>query len=342
MPYTPSAQEWRGRSPLTRSSPVSSIPPEISDSEKDEYRHRDRPRRPWVAFALGLVVPGLGHVYAGAPGKGALALLVSLFVLMPLVVLLQVLSSFSLATVVLAIPVLVALRWGVIATHGALCELRRSAPLQTPYRGLVYLLWFLLAGAASLYGARVVREAMPYRLFRVPTESMLPRLEVGDIVIADMRSNAAARIARGTIAVIVMPDGQPAMTFKRVIGLPGERISMERGRVLVGGKLLDEPYIDRWNIDAGSTFGPITVPDGHYFVLGDNRDNSRDSRSFGPVPASLVRGNASRIYWSMMPATGTSRLAEFRQLLKRVRWDRAGLSLSPSEPSSRHPRKKGG
>lgn len=105
---------------------------------------------------------------------------------------------------------------------------------------------------------------------------------------------------RGDIVVFDPPVGGSSKPYiKRIVGLPGERLSIHDGNVYIGGELLDEPYLDgtatSWpNGDPSREF---VVPEGHLFVLGDNRNNSTDSRSFGPISNDDVIGKAWISYW---------------------------------------------
>jgi len=102
---------------------------------------------------------------------------------------------------------------------------------------------------------------------------------------------------RKDIIVFGYPRDPQRDFIKRVIGLPGETVEMRDGRVYIDGTFLDESYVAF--PDHHSTTGPITVPEGHIFVLGDNRRNSEDSRYFGSVPIANIRGKAFLLYWPL-------------------------------------------
>lgn len=109
----------------------------------------------------------------------------------------------------------------------------------------------------------------------VPTSSMEPTIMVNDRLIANRLSYYFTTPKRGDIVVFKYPDDEKVLYVKRIIGLSGETVNITRGSVYINGEKLDESYIST-SIDGN--FGPYTVPDGSYFMLGDNRNNSLDSR----------------------------------------------------------------
>lgn len=157
--------------------------------------------------------------------------------------------------------------------------------------------------------------------FYIPSQSMLPTLEVGDRVLVNKVVYDIREVRRGEIVVfrnprLEEPDRGPIAAFlnwlveglgvssdpnqdfiKRVIGLPGEVVEVRNGRVYIDGDRIREPYvIDQ---EDPSDFGPVTVPGGTYFVMGDNRPNSSDSRSrtLGFIPGDKIVGKAFILLW---------------------------------------------
>lgn len=187
--------------------------------------------------------------------------------------------------------------------------------------------------------------------FKIPSSSMLPTLEVGDYIfvlrypyglrvpLTDLQFLAAAP-ERGDVAVFDYPEDRSIDYIKRVVGLPGDVVRYEGNRLYLNGKAVDREYLGErayfmaaGSVDVSSHFietlppdtphsilvksetirdGEWTVPAGHYFVLGDNRNNSRDSRFWGFVPQSHLVGRAAIIWWSW---DGNN---------SKVRWDRLG------------------
>jgi signal peptidase I len=178
--------------------------------------------------------------------------------------------------------------------------------------------------------------------FRIPSASMQPTLQVGDCLLMDKQSFAAegplhrllppSTIHRGDLVVFHFPVPNPnepeLQLVKRIVGLPGDRIRLRQGRVLLNGQPLAEPYafysptqpdtfrddfpqlreldpnVDpRWWIALRRTiaYNEITVPPGQFFVLGDNRNNSEDSRYWGFVPQHDIVGRPLLVYFSAAP-----------------------------------------
>ena len=132
--------------------------------------------------------------------------------------------------------------------------------------------------------------------YRIPTESMVPTLEIGDRVLANKFVYRFAEPERGDIVVFESVDGEDQTLIKRVVGVEGDEIRVQGGLLFVNGEVQDEPYL---NPEAPSTgfYGPTIVPEDEVFVMGDNRGNSADSRSFGPLPLDNVEGEAFLRFW---------------------------------------------
>ncbi|MDP8973485.1 MAG: signal peptidase I, partial [Actinomycetota bacterium] len=138
----------------------------------------------------------------------------------------------------------------------------------------------------------------------VPSASMAPTLEPGDRVLTNKLIYDFADPDRGDLVVFESVDERKDEEIvKRVVGLPGEEISVQQGALLVNGEPPHEPYLlavqeSPTNETPGvDSFGPIVVPQNHVFVMGDNRTNSYDSRFFGPVPEENLVGEVSMRFW---------------------------------------------
>src|ERR671933_169910 len=139
---------------------------------------------------------------------------------------------------------------------------------------------------------------------KVEGTSMLPRLHDGErIFVNKLIYYGLPEISRGDIVVFWFPDDPSKSYIKRVIGLPGELIEIRAGRIFVNGRELQEPYLDPTLNVAADDRPPTYVKPHYYFVMGDNRDNSSDSRSWGLVPEKYIYGKALFRYWPLSKAT---------------------------------------
>ena len=161
-----------------------------------------------------------------------------------------------------------------------------------------------------------------FQAFKIPTGSMEDNLKVGDHIIVNKFIYGPASDPwkglfplrdprRGDIIVFRYPL-QPDTDFvKRVIGMPGDTVEIRDKKVSVNGKALEEPYVIHEDSQvfpaqpalpepyrSRDQFGPYTVPSGQFFAMGDNRDRSSDSRYWGTVPRSMIKGRAFMVYWS--------------------------------------------
>jgi signal peptidase I len=140
----------------------------------------------------------------------------------------------------------------------------------------------------------LVRAAI--HIYSIPSESMAPTLAVGDQIVVTRYFGGMPE--RGDVVVFRSPADNEVMV-KRVIGLPGDLVDSRLGRVRIGGHTIPEPYVLRQA--ATGAIDPQVVPQESYYVLGDNRDDSLDSRSWGVVPRSMIVGRARLILWSSPP-----------------------------------------
>lgn len=196
-----------------------------------------------------------------------------------------------------------------------------------------------------------------FQAFKIPTGSMEDNLKVGDHIIVNkfiygpgpnLGLLPLRDIKRGDIIVFRYPL-QPDTDFvKRVIGMPGDTVSVRDKIVSVNGKALDEAYVVHEDPQvyplqpalpepyrSRDQFGPFKVPDGQYFAMGDNRDRSSDSRYWGTVPRTMIKGRAFMVYWSFRgqppppDAPPADRLKELFGVVihffTRTRWDRTFL-----------------
>ncbi len=150
----------------------------------------------------------------------------------------------------------------------------------------------LLVSAA----ASVLIITFLYQPVRVEGTSMLPRLEDQDRLFINKFVYHFTSIERGDVVVFHYPRDPEKSYIKRVIALPGDRLRIVQGTVLVNGVALKENYVPEEFRDSRS-YAEIVVPEGTFFMMGDHRSISSDSREFGPVERSLIYGKAVFVYW---------------------------------------------
>ena len=170
-----------------------------------------------------------------------------------------------------------------------------AAPEQaSPVRGDGIGLWLrdvLISVAAS-----VLIIMFLYQPVRVEGTSMLPRLEDHDRLFINKFVYHFASIQRGDVVVFHYPRDPVKSYIKRVIALPGDRLRIDHGQVYLNGRALPEPYVPEEYRDTKSMV-ELVVPEDEYFMMGDHRSISSDSREFGPVDRDLIYGKAVFVYW---------------------------------------------
>jgi signal peptidase I len=180
----------------------------------------------------------------------------------------------------------------------------------------------LVVIVAVALGLALAIQAFLVKPFRIPSESMEPTLQVGQRVLVDRVSPRFTEPERGDIVVFKPPRGadedvcgapeqrpeQPCARptkersdtnfIKRVVGMPGDRLKVVEGHVYINGKRQNEPFLTpSESCDTCNLTEEIRVPPGHFFMMGDNRGNSDDSRVWGPVPKKWIIGGAFFTYW---------------------------------------------
>jgi signal peptidase I len=147
-------------------------------------------------------------------------------------------------------------------------------------------------------GLAVVIIVFFYQPVKVEGTSMTPALADQERIFINKFVYRLEPIERGDVVVFWYPLDHTKSFIKRVIGLPGDEVEIRRGRVYINGAALDENYVPEQFADR-SSFAPMTVPPHSYFVMGDHRISSNDSRIFGPVPEDFIYGKAVFAYWPM-------------------------------------------
>lgn len=153
----------------------------------------------------------------------------------------------------------------------------------------------LVTGLLLLLGVLLVARVFVAEPLKVSSDSMQPTLRSGDHVLVTKVGTRAHAPHRNDIVALISPaDGH--LLVKRVAAVAGDTVGLEDGVLVVNGRPVHEGYVDLGLVD-GDYYGPIQVPRGMVFVLGDNRSNSIDSRKFGPVPESRIKGRVVLRLW---------------------------------------------
>jgi signal peptidase I len=272
--------------------------------------------RPWVAGLLQIATPGLGNLYSGRPLRGLLLHVavqcIWIFLALALLWLPWPLNFLIPAVAAIVVTVL-------MVFDGVRCA-RSARPVSLLARSnRWYGFIFLVVGVAAADYFLVANPARAYviQAFPNPTPSMEPAILVGDRVVVDKSAYAFSEPQRGDLAIHRTMQFQASTMMQRIVGLPGETIEIRNREVYVNGRKLDEPYVQflRASTDetsSGDSMPPMVIPADAYFLLGDNRDNSMDSRFIGPVPRQQLLGKVRTIYFSSDPDT------------HKLRWNRIG------------------
>jgi signal peptidase I len=177
----------------------------------------------------------------------------------------------------------------------------RPPMARRPGRGSRWIIEWAVVLIVAVVVALGIRTFVVQTFF-IPSASMEPTLMIGDRILVDKISYHLHAVHRGDIVVFATPPGEDAGPdvkdlVKRVIGLPGETISSAGGQVVINGKPLKEPWLVPGTVTAGITTRKI--PAGEYFVMGDNRSDSSDSRVFGPIHKNLIVGRVVVKIWPL-------------------------------------------
>ena len=281
----------------------------------------DKPRNPWIAALLSLLTIGLGQVYAGAPKRGVgffiLYRLLSIVFLTLLVVLAPKTGLLLFVSFIIVCPLFVLIDAARIAkSHREYYECKR-------YNKWYYYLLIPIIITISIDPLTVglVRHYI-IQAYTIPSGAMKDTILVGDRIITDKLIYQHSDPQRGDVIVFIYPLDPSKDFIKRVVAVGGDTVQLMDKKLLINGQLVDEPFV-RYSdpkIRSGETsprdnLGPLQVPEDQYFVMGDNRDESYDSRFWRFVPRSEVKGKARSIYFSWDKDNAS------------VRWERIGMEI---------------
>ena len=277
-------------------------------------------RKWWLAGLLSLIGPGLGQIYNGQIKKAVLLYSSALLVLF-LIPLYVLLNYISITLIISSLIVIITYYVGVIADAILVAKkVNATYTLKKFNKWYVYILVFLVINVISSCIFFYIRHSYIQAL-SFPSSSMEPTILEGDHVLIDKRFSAR-HAQLGDLIIFLYPDDEAKYFLKRVVAVAGDKVEIRDKKLFINDKLQNEPYaihtddsIIPGSIQPRDDFGPITVSPDCIFVMGDNRDNSYDSRFWGVLGKSKVKGKLLGIYWSWNKAK------------RHVRWERIGLRM---------------
>lgn len=283
-------------------------------------------RKPWIAGLLALLTPAVGYAYVGKLHKGIIISLLLLLLDPALAIFLKVKITKIMLLVLVIISITIA---GLLffdcyktARRSDISYVLKPCNKWWAYISLYIIFGILLTSLSQNYTRNNLIQA-----FKIPAGSMLPTFEIGDHLLVDKAIYKNQAIQQWDIIVFPMPDKPEVDYIKRVVALTGDTIEISNKELFINGVKHENKYalhLDTRVIPKGSSprdnFGPIQIPEGNVFVMGDNRDNSYDSRFYGFVPTETVKGKFLQIYWSWDVTKPLFSAERFRS----IRWSRIG------------------
>ena len=257
-------------------------------------------RRPWIAFLLSFLTPGLGQIYNGQMKKAIILWVVSFFF-----------GIFFLFTglfykfygMIFCFAVLIGIF--LFAMLEAFYSARKLKQIDLkPYNKWYFYIVIIIINSLVMQPLTRSIARTYFRPYRIPSVTMEPALKVGDHFVVNMSYYKNQKPTRGDIIVFPNPKDPSKDYIKRVIALESEKVEIIRDKLYINDKLLEDPWgsFEKKELSGYLSFlenyGPVVVPTGSLFVLGDNRHNSQDSRFFGFVDFNSVKGKALYIYWA--------------------------------------------
>lgn len=279
-------------------------------------------RNPWIAGIFTFFTIGLGHLYAGYSKRGIFLFSVGQLALMTVTLLM--IYYYPNAFVLLMVITFVVGYYGYCIIDAVILakQKRYGYKLKNYNKWYVYLGCWVFATLVinPVVGATI--KSLYVQAYKIPAGSLEPTILVGDHILAKKWFEVRKGINRGDMIIFSYPKNKSIDYIKRVIASGGDTIELRNKEVIINGKTIEEPYVIHTDpniipmeIAPRDNYGPVTVPENSFFVMGDNRDNSNDSRFWGYLDRESVKGKAYSIYWS------------WDKDQYRVRWSRIGKRI---------------
>lgn len=272
----------------------------------------NNPRKPWLATLLSFFAAGLGHIYSGKAGKGILLFAIGLLI--------GICGAFFVrfppyGTVLASFLIVGFFLYYLLDAYRIARKSRSSYELKRYNRWYYYILILIAFVFIKQSFLQTIIKPNIIQAYRIPSGDMMNTVQIGDHIICDKFLYTHSPPKRGDLVIFPSPRDPAVDYLKRIVGRGGERLEIRNKEVFIDTIRIAEPYVhlasDRI-LPKGprDNLAPLLIPDGHVFVMGDNRDNSYDSRFWGFVKESDIKGKAIYIYWSWDADMAT------------VRWDR--------------------
>jgi signal peptidase I len=260
--------------------------------------------RPIIALLLSLITPGLGQVYNGKLKRGIIFFWFFEFSHILLHLLSELRSKFN-GFILFFAFCLTFFGFFIYVLSDAFRDVKRlRVTVRKPYHR--WYIYVIISAVIILINEFILDPILPdikrFKAYKFPSISMQPAILVGDRLVADRKIYKEEKPERGDVIIFEYPKDPSKYFLKRVIGLEGDKVEITDNKVYINDRLIDDPwgYYEREKtyLKDLENFGPVEVPKGSLFVLGDNRHNSMDSRIFGFVDLTKVRAKALYIYWA--------------------------------------------
>lgn len=300
-------------------------------------------RWPWLAVTLSVIMAGLGHIYCGRIVKGLILAFISCILIPFIFGAFSVShSSIRIAVIIIALLTSSVIWLFAIIDSGYIAKRTTESYILKDYnRWYVYAILILMGTGGSTQIAFNVRTIL-LEAFRVPVASNYPTMIPNDRFLANKIAYKSSDPQKGDLIVFINPEDRRQNYIKRIVAVAGETMEIRNGELYVNDQKLSRQKLPQSTLDdiriqiketplegevyeetngaakykiflaehkTPGDFAKITVPEHHCFVLGDNRNLSKDSRHFGPVPLATIKGRADYLYF---PAKDWSRFGKIQ------------------------------
>jgi signal peptidase I len=259
-----------------------------TDAVSSEDSEQQSARRPLLAFVLTLLVTGLGQIY-NRDFRRAFMFLGSIYI----AIVLAALACQPILLILVPATKMVSLLDAPIRAR----QVNNSGKAKSN-RWFIYALYLL--GTTAL----VWIVGRPIHAYKIPSGAMEPTLLIGDHIEANRLAYFGRDVQRGDVVVFKYPEDPTKDFIKRVVAIPGDTVEVKQGQLYLNGARIDAPYA-RFEVPQGErsnsprdSLDPTRIQPGQYFMMGDNRDRSYDSRFWGTASRDAIEGRAMFIYWS--------------------------------------------